>query len=671
MKVLSQLLGRYSNNHKPLILFRLPDTDTLFYRLSDIEPIFKLPTLSYTKSAFKNCYRDNEDTYLNTQVLSDIAGQFNRHLLAELCKLKPNDYNMGLADAILQTFPEFKRAPKEEHIWESVQLPLENLEDIIEREVKTEPSSPPSVNQVIPVAEISTRGQNAMALDKVLLNSSELRRQSALDLEKPAKKQKISSGPEREKRPHSLSAVTTATTSAAATGTKHIRKLHSYPPIINQDQVLQQQQQPPSDAALISNKKRLSIKHKNALNLTIFAPSYNEQLTGVRSAPINSNFNKSTQPQHQLQQQQHQHQQLPHHHHQQQQQQHKYVVGSSHLAPASATIARPPYHHQPSPRRHEFAIPPIVPSQQQPPHTAHPTSRENMSYQQYMASPSLYGSHPHSKPHPPPPQTASAAAAAAAAYSHAQSKRNHESQPQIAVTAASVPLPPKTPTTNSFAALQRQQYLQPFEHLFDTIETTRTLKSTLDDQIRRSSSLMQTLQASATTIEGLVRNQVKEAQWEMMIQMEQTVEGLVRRIEAIENRLDHSNNQNTTTNSTLMTTSTKINKRLPEQLNSTSLPSPLPSATTKEERAAAEDLVAFSERRRENHHYQPASSLSSSDELQTPPTIVRSQNDIGPQEYHNMLNTLRERLDRLERQIETIADINVQWVLGGYQMPLN
>lgn len=123
-----------------------------------------------------------------------------------------------------------------------------------------------------------------------------------MNLEKPAKKQKTSNGLEREKRPHSLSAVTTATTSTAAAGTKHIRKLHSYPPIVDEDQASQQQQQQ-TDDVLISNKKRLSIKHKNALNLTIFAPSYNEQLTGVRSAPINSNFNKSTQPQHQLQQQ--------------------------------------------------------------------------------------------------------------------------------------------------------------------------------------------------------------------------------------------------------------------------------------------------------------------------------------------------------------------------------
>lgn len=287
--------------------------------------------------------------------------------------------------------------------------------------------------------------------------------------------------------------------------------------------------------------------------------------------------------------------------------------------PASATIARAPFAHQPSPRRHEFAIPPIVPSQQQPPHSAHPTSRDNKLYQQYVASPSLYGGHhPHTKPQP-------------SSY-----QRNHEST--LAVNAASVPLPPKTPTTNSFAALQRQQYLQPFEHLFDTIETTRTLKSTLDDQIRRSSSLMQTLQASATTIEGLVRNQVKEAQWEMMSQLEQTMDGLVCRIEAIEAKLDRAGSS-----------ISPIKKQLQRQpeLNYqyiTSLPSPLPSAT-REERAAAEDLVAFSERKRDGPDQH--------EELQTPPTIVRSQNDIGPQEYHNMLDTLRDRLDRLERQIDT------------------
>lgn len=556
-------------------------------------------------------------------MLADLADKFNRHLLAELCKLKPNDYNLGLADAILQTFPQFKRAPKEEHIWESVQLPLENMQDVIEREgeraIKTEPTSP-SIHHA-PQPDV----RKAMALDKVLLNSSELRKPTMLD--SPNKRQRIAGGIDgdnREKRPHSLSAVASGSNSNnnIQPSSRQIRKIHSYPATVETEKTS------PQPSPSFSNKRKLSIKHKNSLNLTIFAPSYHEQLAGVRSAPINSNFNQHVQN-HQ-QNQPHNRANYAHHG--------ATVESIPHSTiPASATIARPPFAHQASPRRHEFAIPPIVPSQQQPPHSAHPASRENISYQQYVASPSLYGAHhPHNKAHPSFP-------------------RAHESQQQpqqLAVTAANVPLPPKTPTTNSFAALQRQQYLQPFEHLFDTIETTRTLKTTLDDQIRRSSSLMQTLQASATTIEGLVRNQVKEAEREMMAQMEQTLDSLVRRIDAIENKLDRSTSVSSNIGSSNNTTPT-VKKHLHKQAefnyqHAASLPSPLPSAT-REERAAAEELVTFSERKRDASDQQQ----QSGEELQTPPTIVRSQNDIGPQEYHNMLNTLRDRLDRLERQIET------------------
>lgn len=190
MKVLSQLLGTYSKHKKPLILFRLPDTDTLFYRLSDIVPLFDLPTISFKEGNYENCYRDHEDTYLNTKVLSELALKHNRYMLAELCKFKPDDYQKGLVDAILQTFPDFTRAPKEEHIWESVQLPLENFQDVIEREgeiaIKAEPQSPPSIHQATTTTTTTTTGnnipetRNAMALDKVLLSSNELKRQRYL-----------------------------------------------------------------------------------------------------------------------------------------------------------------------------------------------------------------------------------------------------------------------------------------------------------------------------------------------------------------------------------------------------------------------------------------------------------------------------------------------------------
>jgi hypothetical protein len=67
----------------------------------------------------------------------------------------------------------------------------------------------------------------------------------------------------------------------SSASTQLARKIYSYP-----EEESEQDQQS-------MNRKRLSIKHKNALNLTIFAPSYHEQLAGVRSAPINSNFGQA------------------------------------------------------------------------------------------------------------------------------------------------------------------------------------------------------------------------------------------------------------------------------------------------------------------------------------------------------------------------------------------
>lgn len=233
----------------------------------------------------------------------------------------------------------------------------------------------------------------------------------------------------------------------------------------------------------------------------------------------------------------------------------------------------------------EFAIPPIVPSQQQQqqqvPHTAHPSSM-----------------HHHFPPHSPQYPSS--------AYGHSFPVTSGR-VPEVPTSSAAAPLPPKTPTTNSHAALQRQQFMQPFEHLFDTIETTRTLKSTLDDQIRRSSTLIQTLQASSTTIEGLVRNQIKEAQKEIMRRMEDSLDNLFHRINSLERRVVNG-------------------------------------GSVGDEEAEGDEAIA------KNHSTSRSTKKS---DLVSPPTIVKSQNDIGPNEYHTMLDTLRERLDRLERQIES------------------
>jgi hypothetical protein len=123
---------------------------------------------------------------------------------------------------------------------------------------------------------------------------------SALDSERPPnKRQKVAAGSspsqsseltmsDRDKRPHSLSAVTIGINAS----NRQIRKMQSYPA---PSEIEDNSPPPPTPTPTTpnsNNKKRLSLKHKNSLNLTIFAPSYHEQLAGVRSAPINSNFNQ-------------------------------------------------------------------------------------------------------------------------------------------------------------------------------------------------------------------------------------------------------------------------------------------------------------------------------------------------------------------------------------------
>lgn len=155
-----------------------------------------------------------------------------------------------------------------------------------------------------------------------------------------------------------------------------------------------------------------------------------------------------------------------------------------------------------SPRKTEFPIPPVVPSQQV------------QHYQNVVPIPSVYG-----------PMSARSTS------DHTPNAVPSTSTPG---TAAAATMPPKTPTTTSFASLQKQSFLQPFEHLFENIEITRTLKSTLDDQVRRSSSLMQSLQNHTTMVENVVKAHLKEIQREVSEKIDQRFDEVMQRISALE-----------------------------------------------------------------------------------------------------------------------------------------
>ncbi|CAO3587173.1 unnamed protein product [Absidia cylindrospora] len=289
------------------------------------------------------------------------------------------------------------------------------------------------------------------------------------------------------------------------------------------------------------------------------------------------------------------------------------------LSPHAAPVTSSHRHAEPKTTggaigKKEFAIPPIAPSQQQPPHTAHPHhSSGKGTHHRHRLTSSTFARHMslsssshqgYSKPtrlDPPTPANDNNTTTSTSA----PSASTLPVPAPVPVSAATAPMPPQTPTTYSFADLQRQQFVQPFDHLFDTIETTRALKTTLDDQIRRSSTLLQTLQASSTTVEDLVRLHVNEMKNDMTYKLDQVLDAIIKRMRRLESKLgvaDSSSSSLSTTTTTTTTTST----------------------TTAD------------------HHQS----------LKSPTAIVKSQNDVGPDDYQSMLNTIWERLNRLENQLD-------------------
>lgn len=98
-----------------------------------------------------------------------------------------------------------------------------------------------------------------------------------------------------------------------------------------------------------------------------------------------------------------------------------------------------------------------------------------------------------------------------------------------AVKTATIPYFPHHTTASTTTLTQKQKFLQPFEYLYDHIEQTRTLKMTLDDQIRRSSGLIQQLQK--INIQSIVQ---KETEVYMQKEFQDRIQECTRRIEKLE-----------------------------------------------------------------------------------------------------------------------------------------
>jgi hypothetical protein len=82
----------------------------------------------------------------------------------------------------------------------------------------------------------------------------------------------------------------------------------------------------------------------------------------------------------------------------------------------------------------------------------------------------------------------------------------------------------------------KESFINLFESFYDTVADTRSLKTTLEDQIRKTTTLLQTLQASGSMIESLVRGHFREMQREVV----KDLMTLEKRLSKVEERMRSS-----------------------------------------------------------------------------------------------------------------------------------
>ncbi|KAF9905228.1 hypothetical protein BX616_001065 [Lobosporangium transversale] len=85
--------------------------------------------------------------------------------------------------------------------------------------------------------------------------------------------------------------------------------------------------------------------------------------------------------------------------------------------------------------------------------------------------------------------------------------------------------------------ISKPVFMETVSNLFDSMDSTRSLKHTLEEQIRKSAQLLQTLQSSGTMIESLVRGQFKELEKGVIEKFENELEYLSTRVGLLEDHL--------------------------------------------------------------------------------------------------------------------------------------
>jgi hypothetical protein len=116
-----------------------------------------------------------------------------------------------------------------------------------------------------------------------------------------------------------------------------------------------------------------------------------------------------------------------------------------------------------------------------------------------------------------------------------------------------------------------------FEQMYDQNEHAHHLVSALNDQVRHSASLLQTLQASGSMIEGLVRGHFREMQAQMGEKFGMALTDLNRRMKVIEERLGI---ERPSESPSLLSPTNERKESLPRTSDSPKVDAPSPSSSS-------------------------------------------------------------------------------------------
>ncbi|KAF9993599.1 hypothetical protein BGZ79_001714 [Entomortierella chlamydospora] len=222
-----------------------------------------------------------------------------------------------------------------------------------------------------------------------------------------------------------------------------------------------------------------------------------------------------------------------------------------------------------------------------------------------------------------------------------------------------LPSPSMYPST-PFLSNPKHLFIETVSNLFDSVDSNRSLKYTLEEQIRKSAQLLQTLQASGTMIENLVRGQFKELEKGVIERFESEIEHLNARVQQLEEHQGLTpppKKPKTTAKETKPTITPPTSSSAMTGVTSTS------NGTTTTETASTSGVAEVSmEPTSAVTPAQRDSSSPNSGTLPTPPLTknqdsatamdIEDEEERDPSEYGSSVKNLQERVANLENHKE-------------------